>query len=56
MKIFHSIQEIRDFIQIERSQGNKIGLVPTMGYLHKGHLSLAKKAKTDCDCCDEYLR
>lgn len=49
MQIFHSIQEVRQFVKAQRSAGQQIGLVPTMGYLHTGHISLVKKAKELCE-------
>ncbi len=51
MKVIKSVKELQIFIQTYKRQNPKevIGLVPTMGALHKGHLSLIKASKTTCD-------
>ncbi|MBT8244804.1 MAG: pantoate--beta-alanine ligase [Winogradskyella sp.] len=40
MKTFNNKSELKDYINAQREQGQTIGFVPTMGALHKGHLSL----------------
>lgn len=47
MKIIKTINELRELIAAARLKGKKIGLVPTMGYLHAGHLSLVRAAKAE---------
>lgn len=49
MKICRSIKEIRESVSSDRKAGKSIGLVPTMGALHEGHLSLIRKAKSHSD-------
>ena len=49
MELYTTITSLQNALKAERSKGLKIGLVPTMGALHKGHLSLVEKAGTICD-------
>ncbi len=49
MEIAKTIQSVRTLIAAARSKGKKIGLVPTMGALHTGHISLIEQAAKDSD-------
>ena len=49
MQVIQTISELRQALDKVRAAGKKIGLVPTMGCLHAGHLSLIKRARAEAD-------
>ena len=49
IKIVKTVDEVRQYVNKWRKDGDTIGLVPTMGYLHSGHQSLIKKSVEDND-------
>jgi pantoate--beta-alanine ligase len=42
-------RDLREWVSARRAEGKRIGFVPTMGYLHEGHLALVDAAKKKCD-------
>ena len=49
MQIIHTISQLRQYVQTAKQQGQTVGFVPTMGFLHEGHLHLVDTAKANND-------
>ncbi len=49
MKLITSKQDIRAIVTEADREGKVVGLVPTMGFFHEGHLELMRSARSECD-------
>lgn len=57
MLIFHTVQQLQNYLGLQKKKGFITGFVPTMGALHQGHLSLMEESKkaTDLTICSIFV-
>ena len=57
MQVYREIAPLQDYLNELKSQGKKIGFVPTMGALHDGHMALIKASTqaNDVTVCSIYV-
>lgn len=49
MEVYTTIEDLKRGVKCCKSKGKKVGFVPTMGFLHEGHLSLIRRAREEND-------
>jgi len=47
MQVLSSIEALRSALASVRAQGGRVGFVPTLGYLHAGHMELVSRARAE---------